>query len=312
MKYLLMIVLCLCSCKKIFDQRPEQGQLFSIDSSGLVPIPGIDTSVKAGEYASKNNYIEAPAPSVGLTESKADESPEVVNRRCGLREGMRIAMALSYYAEQTTGQLSGTVVACDSMSGRVPKSIQWQPGELCFLPQENTTKQLVLAPGHDHYNSAGGSLFSLTEYCKVSTNFFLALQPTDAKRASNEIADQTYKGIAAAKGSVSVELAGLSFRYGSPNNMVVKHVEKQGGFALESDSTGGLVNVYFNGQASAAGVEKGFGGMTFDEKGNTHSQENAVDPADTAPTPEALGLYQSPIGRPEVKLDGGAMQLFLE
>jgi hypothetical protein len=190
------------------------------------------------------------------------------------------------------------------MQGELYRSIEWLRGELCFAPGQNTTTQLVRAPGHTDGNT---SLLSMTELCRIYTNFFLALDRKDNGSQSSglklsapnetetpltrtQLADEIYRAkTVGLKGRLSMDLAGEKFSYQGTNSFVVDQFETTTtGLSLqgESGSPGAKVR--------AISRDDGFRGFTFTEKGKGPSPSE-FSPAtyalsQGAPSNEELGL----------------------
>lgn len=284
MKIAIMALLILSSCKlqKNLGDYGDGTSLFAIDGSGLRAISGVNSTKKAGSFAVENNYLpSAMSNSRGLQLQSASAVSQI-NHRCGLKAGMTVVMALSYLDGQTTGQLGGKAVLCKEMRGELYQSIEWQDGELCFSPQNNTTKQLVRAPGH---TDGPSSLMSLTEYCENYTDFFLSLgKPQglalNSAASTTEIpdADTLYRGgLEASRGNVQISLAGSSLSFSGRDSFVLTHNEGGAAEGLylrgESHFDGATVKAYHEG-----GV--GFRGFTFSEKGKGESAVAWTEPED--------------------------------
>lgn len=265
-------ILVFSSCKLPKEDSTVGGGsgLFSIDSSGLKSITGVSSTDAAGDYAVKNQYI--PTQKTGALGLTANSAIDAINKRCGLKVGMTVVMALSYLDGQTTGQLGGKAVLCKSMPGEIYQSIEWHEGEICFSPQNLTTTQLVRAPGH---TDGPSSLMSLTEYCNDYTDFFLAMNSKPnavGLTASLDLipnADTLYRGgLDASQGTVNISLAGSQLRFSGNDSFVLTHNEgvkassSGNGFYLNGEGVGGgsIVKAYHEGKV-------GFRGFTFSEKG---------------------------------------------
>lgn len=157
-------------CAKPANQWASASEPLGLTVSNRRPIAGVTTIVSAGQYAASNNYHNFNA--VGT-----------------IAEGMNVLFSASYGSDGgEAGQARGVVVKCDSLQGI--GGVKFPEGHLCFQPQENTTSQLLLAPGQSWGNGPSeGALWDLTAYQFLFNQVSLADQRAYTP-ATNDIWNQ--------------------------------------------------------------------------------------------------------------------------